>query len=85
MFPASICLRFIPPNWQIGGAAVCFGTFLCGMSAAKSYGTVLAMRMLIGFAQSMVQNSSIYNSLWYTRREVAFRGGRSGQGPKCHS
>lgn len=75
MFPGSIFMRYIPPFLQIGGAAVAFGTFLCGMSAAKGYGTVLAMRMLIGFAQALVQNSGVYNSLWYTRREVAFRGG----------
>ncbi|OQV02109.1 hypothetical protein CLAIMM_07359 [Cladophialophora immunda] len=75
MFPGSIGLRFVSPNLLIGGAVVCFGSFLCGMSAAKSYGTVLAMRVLIGFGQALVQSSGVYSSLWYTRREIGFRSG----------
>lgn len=75
MFPGSIFLRYVRPNLQIGGAAIAFGTFLCGMSVAKTYATVVVMRVFIGAAQAFVQNSGVYNSLWYLRREVAFRGG----------
>ena len=75
MLPGNIFLRWIPPNFLVGGAIISFGTFLCGMSAAETYGTVLATRILIGFAQSFVQGIGMYSSLWYTRTELAFRGG----------
>ncbi|KIW71768.1 hypothetical protein PV04_00005 [Phialophora macrospora] len=74
MFPGSISLRWIPPHWVMGGACISFGILLCGMSAAKNYATIVATRILIGCAQSFTQNSGVYNSFWYTRREVATRG-----------
>lgn len=76
MFPGSVFMRWIPPHFLLGGACITFGTFLCGMSESKSYGTVVAMRILIGGAQSFTQNSGVYNSFWYTRREIATRGGK---------
>jgi MFS family permease len=47
------------------------------MSEANNYATIVATRILIGAAQSFTQNSGIYNSFWYTRREIATRGGES--------
>lgn len=55
---------------------MCFGIFLTGMSAAQTYGTVLATRILIGAAQAFVQGIGMYSSLWYTRTELAIRGGK---------
>ncbi|OIW32824.1 MFS general substrate transporter [Coniochaeta ligniaria NRRL 30616] len=74
MLPANIFLRWIRPYYLVGGAIVCFGTFLCGMSAAHTYGAVLGTRILIGAAQAFVQGIGMYSSLWYTRRELAIRG-----------
>lgn len=74
MLPANIFLRWIRPYLLVGGAIVCFGTLLCGMSAAQTYGAVLATRILIGAAQAFVQGIGMYSSLWYTRRELAIRG-----------
>ncbi|ETI26654.1 hypothetical protein G647_10314, partial [Cladophialophora carrionii CBS 160.54] len=64
----SVSLRCIPPQWVLGGACISFSIFLCSMSTAKSYTTVRC-------AQLFTQNSGVYNSFWYTSREIATRGG----------
>ncbi|CAK7205473.1 hypothetical protein SEUCBS139899_008248 [Sporothrix eucalyptigena] len=74
MLPGNVFLRTVPPNYLIGVSIVVFGTILCGMSAAQSYGAVLATRILIGAAQAMVQGTGLYASLWYKRNEAATRG-----------
>ncbi|KAF3935635.1 hypothetical protein ABW19_dt0205471 [Dactylella cylindrospora] len=74
MIPANIVLRTIEPYMVFGIAIIAFGSFLCGMGEAKNYGTVLAMRMLIGAGQAFVQGTGMYMSLWYKRNELATRG-----------
>ena len=73
MLPGNLCLRWIPPQYQLGGATLIFATLICIMSAASSYVSVLVLRILIGVAQAFVQGIPLYMSLWYTRREVTFR------------
>jgi MFS family permease len=75
MLPGNVLLRSAPPWLLIGGAVVTFGVLLCGMSAAPNYQTVLALRILIGLAQALVQGIGLYSSLWYKRNELATRGG----------
>ncbi|EPS45768.1 hypothetical protein H072_137 [Dactylellina haptotyla CBS 200.50] len=74
MIPANIILRTIEPYIIFGAAIISFGTFLCGMSAAKNFATVLVLRMLIGAGQAFVQGIGMSTSLWYKRREIALRG-----------
>ncbi len=75
MLPGNILLRWIPPYLLVGLSILTFGALLCGMSAMETYGAMIALRILIGCAQSLVQGIGIYSSLWYTRTEVATRGG----------
>ncbi|KAF3923993.1 hypothetical protein ABW21_db0203285 [Orbilia brochopaga] len=74
MIPGNIILRTVEPYLVFGIAIIFFGMFLCAMSAARSYGAVLALRILIGTGQAFVQGIGMYQSLWYKRRELAFRG-----------
>ncbi|KIX00717.1 uncharacterized protein Z518_09782 [Rhinocladiella mackenziei CBS 650.93] len=74
MLPGNIFLRWISPYFVFGCGIISFGAFLCGMSGAQSYGTVLAMRIMIRVAQAFVQGIGMYSALWYTRTEVATRG-----------
>jgi MFS family permease len=76
MFPGNVLLRWSPPWLLIGVAIIIFGMLLCVMSAAHNYQTVLALRILIGLAQAMVQGIGMYSSLWYKRNELATRGGK---------
>lgn len=73
MIPGNVCLRWLPPMYQLGGATLTFATLVCIFSTASSYTLVLVIRILIGFAQGLVQGIGIYISLWYTRNEVATR------------
>lgn len=45
------------------------------MAAAKNAATVLALRILFGFASTFLQALTLYTSLWYKRDELATRGG----------
>jgi hypothetical protein len=76
MLPGNIFLRTLRPHRQLGAAVLIFGALLCGMSAAKNYQTVLALRILIGAAQAFIQGLGLYTSVWYKRDEVATRGGK---------
>ncbi len=51
-----------------------FGGFVAIMGAAENYATVVALRILIGFAQAFIQGTGLYGSLWWKRDEVATRG-----------
>lgn len=43
------------------------------MAAAKNAATVLALRILFGFASTFLQALTLYTSLWYKRDELATR------------
>lgn len=76
MFPTNILIRKIQPQRMLGGAVITFGVLVVCLSAAESYGAVLALRILIGCFQSWVQATSVYIPYWYQRDEVASRGGK---------
>jgi MFS family permease len=41
---------------------------------AKSYSTVVGLRVLVGASESFVNAAPLYLSLWYKREELATRG-----------
>ncbi|KAF8851304.1 MFS general substrate transporter [Acephala macrosclerotiorum] len=73
MLPANLGMRVIGPPRQLGAAVIFFG--VCGtcLSAAKSYGAVIGLRILIGMGEAFVQVGLLYFSFWYKRDEVATR------------
>ena len=75
MLPGNILLRYISPNKMIGGSVLTFGAIVCGMAGAQNYQTLLALRILVGFAQAFIQGFGIYTSLWFRRDEIATVGG----------
>jgi MFS family permease len=77
MLPENILLRYISPNKMIGEAVVAFGAIFCGISGAQNYQTLLALRILGGFAQAFIQGLTVYISLWFKRNEIAPVGGMS--------
>lgn len=76
MIPANIFLRAIGPHRQLGTAVTAFGVMICCLSAAKSSGTVLGIRILVGCFQAFIQGVGVYQSFWYKRNEVATRAGK---------
>jgi MFS family permease len=86
MLPGNILLRYISPNKMIGESVVSFGAIVCGMSGAQNYQTLLALRILVGFAQAFIQGVSVYTSLWFKRDEIATVGGMSAKHNQrsCH-
>jgi 4-hydroxybenzoate polyprenyltransferase len=76
MFPANTLVRLIQPQRMIGSAVVIFGVLIICLSAAKSYGAVLAIRILVGCFQCTVQTIGLYTPFWYQRNEVATRAGK---------
>jgi hypothetical protein len=75
MLPGNICLRYVLPNWQLGGNVITFGLLVTCMAAAQNYATILALRILVGASQAFIQGLGLYVSLWYKRDELATRGG----------
>ncbi|KUJ17697.1 MFS general substrate transporter [Mollisia scopiformis] len=73
MLPANLGMRVIGPPRQLGAAVIFFG--VCGtcLSAVKSYGAVIGLRILIGMGEAFVQVGLLYFSFWYKRDEVATR------------
>jgi hypothetical protein len=76
MAPANILVRYIQPQRMIGSAVIIFGVLVLCLSTAKSYGAVVALRILIGSFQCFVQSIGLYITYWYQRNEVATRGGK---------
>ncbi|KAI1614623.1 major facilitator superfamily domain-containing protein [Exophiala viscosa] len=71
--PAGLLLRICPPRFVLGVNAVLFGIFACAMASAKSYASVMVLRVLIGFAEAFVNNAYLYISLWYRPNELSTR------------
>jgi MFS family permease len=77
MLPANLGMRVIGPPRQLGIAVIFFG--VCGicLAAAKNYGAVMGLRVLIGMGEAFVQVGLLYFSFWYKRDEVATRAGKA--------
>ncbi|KAL1962679.1 hypothetical protein VTN77DRAFT_9313 [Rasamsonia byssochlamydoides] len=74
MLPAAIFMRKITPPRQLALALMGWGAFTAMISLAKSYATVVGLRVLVGTAEAFVNAAPLYLSLWYKRDELAFRG-----------
>lgn len=75
--PAGLLMKVVHPRYVIGINAILFGVFACSMSAAKSYATVMVLRVLIGLSEAFVNNAYLYISLWYRPDELSLRTGQS--------
>jgi MFS family permease len=75
MLPANLAMRVVGPPHQLGVAVAFFGVCGACLAAAKNYGTVLGLRVLIGIGEAFVQVGLLYFSFWYKRNEVATRAG----------
>ena len=73
MAPANLSQKRLKPNRSLGTAIVFFGLVCACMAAVKSYGALLALRILLGVGQGFLQLAPVYLSLWYRRDEVATR------------
>ncbi|KAI1136002.1 putative pantothenate transporter [Hypoxylon sp. FL0543] len=72
--PGTLLIKKIHPNRQFAGAMLMWG-FLTAMTVlAKNGGQLLALRFLIGGAESFVQGGVFYLSFWYQYSEYATRG-----------
>jgi MFS family permease len=76
MLPANLGMRVIGPPRQVGLAVIFFGTCGTCLAAAKNYGSVMGLRVLIGIGEAFVQVGLMYFSFWYKRDEVASRAGK---------
>lgn len=75
--PAGLLLRICHPRYVIGGASITFGVVACCMAVAKSYASLMILRVLIGLAEAFVNNAFLYTSMWYRPDELALRTGKS--------
>ncbi|KAJ9617685.1 hypothetical protein H2204_013560 [Knufia peltigerae] len=71
--PATLSIRVFRPNWVYGGAVVFFGLCALLTSEARSYASVMVLRLLLGFGESVIQTGFVYLSLWYTNKELTTR------------
>ena len=76
MIPANLFLRVVGPHRQLGAAVIAFGVMICCLSAAKTSGAVLGIRIMVGCFQAFIQGLGVYQSFWYKRDEIATRAGR---------
>ncbi|OAL33794.1 hypothetical protein AYO20_06970 [Fonsecaea nubica] len=76
ILPASLSVRIFKPHRQVGGCVILFATLSCCMAAAKNAGTVLALRIIFGFASAFLQALTLYISVFYSAATIA--GGFSG-------
>ena len=73
MLAGNLALRSWGPNRTIGGACICFGAIVCGMSQAQNYATIMSLRVFVGCGEAFIQGGGLYLSLWYTRHELGTR------------
>ncbi|KAH8799083.1 major facilitator superfamily domain-containing protein [Xylogone sp. PMI_703] len=72
--PANLAMRVVAPSYQIGsGACILFGVCSMSLAAARNYGPVMGLRVLIGIWEAFVQVGLLYISIWYKRDESATR------------
>lgn len=71
--PCCLGIIYIKPGHQFGLATITFGLLATLISVCKGYGSLVAIRFLLGLAEAFVQVSFVYLSLWYRRDEIALR------------
>jgi MFS family permease len=64
---------YFKPGHQFGLATIVFGLLATSIAAVKNYGSLIAIRFLLGLSEAFVQVGFVYLSLWYTHSEIALR------------
>jgi MFS family permease len=75
--PAAMSLRYFQPRYVFGLALIAFGIFAAVIPPARSYGAIMALRVLIGLGEAFTTNAFIFVSLWYKPEELATRIGET--------
>ena len=71
--PCCLGLMYIKPGHQFGIATIMFGLLATCIAAVHNYGSLIAIRFLLGLSEAFVQVGFIYLSLWYRHDEIALR------------
>jgi MFS family permease len=71
--PCCLGLVYLQAGSLFGAATVVFGVLATCIAASHSYGSLIAIRFLLGLAEAFVQVGFIYLSLWYRHDEIALR------------
>jgi MFS family permease len=71
--PCCLGLVYVKPGHQFGLATITFGVLATCIAACKSYGSLIAIRFLLGLSEAFVQVGFVYLSLWYRHDEIALR------------
>lgn len=75
-FVSGRCLQYFHAGKVIGWAYFLWGCTLLGCIGAQNYGTLLALRFLLGcFESALVPGLLLITTMWYTPREQPFRFG----------
>lgn len=73
--PGVYSLRKVGPPILLGAAVTTWGVMITLLMLTKNWGQAAGIRICIGFAEGISHAGPLYLSLWYTRRELATRGG----------
>ncbi|KAG0226733.1 hypothetical protein BGW42_003457, partial [Actinomortierella wolfii] len=74
--PSNLMLKIFGPKWWITIVIVTWGAVMTAMAACKNYKHLYVSRFFLGLAEAGLLPGVIYMiSVWYTRREIAFRNG----------
>ena len=75
-FPHAYMMQRLPTAKYLGSMVCCWGTVVACTSACKSYGSLAAVRFLLGAFESAISPSLILvTSMWYRRDEQPKRVG----------
>jgi MFS family permease len=72
--PSTVIVRAIGPRIHLSAITVCWGAVMIGMGFVKNWGSLAAMRVVLGVFEAGFFPSCVYLlSTWYTRYEVGKR------------
>ena len=72
--PSNMILSRTKPSWFLPGIMIVWGALSAAMSAAKTYGAMLAFRFIVGCIESGFFPGVLYLlSCWYTSAELGAR------------
>lgn len=72
--PATVIVRYLGPRIFLSFIVVAWGAVLIGMGFADSFGTLAALRVVLGILEAGFFPSCVYLlSTWYTRFDIGKR------------
>jgi len=72
--PATIIVRYLGPRTFLSFIVVAWGAVMIGMGFADSFGTLAALRVVLGILEAGFFPSCVYLlSTWYTRYDIGKR------------